>query len=469
MKKHFLILLILVLILTSCSAGRLNRPEKPYNQGKSGPDISTDEGGAGGKNIANRGDIEADINYFDIKEDRMLTNSYLSKTEEKKDILFQGSKANNTSNKSIPESFANNMNVTGNAQMYVTQIPKDIDVDIQYHNYDIPYDYLLITSADANIYKTPTLDSNILGKATQYSKIKLEGKASLNRLYSSQEWYLISWLENGNTVYGYVTTDKGEPRKFRFDKMSEELKRLEYELTQYKYGYVSNYKDRNGSPPLKNGKALDEFGIQAYQSAPAYYTLENKNEFRYFPDGMLVFILDEASGHFRVRNLVYDGDYWIPKHFISFDDNLDRLDKAVVVDKTNQNEALFENRNGRWTMISYTLATTGAPEENKYETPTGSFKVLQKRDKFYYLDHRTKEIGGYAPYGTRFSAGAYIHGVPVDYVKKDGENIDPGIKEYLLTIGTTPRSAKCVRNYTSHAKFVYDWADLNHTAVIIID
>lgn len=467
MKKYLWILLILVLVLTSCTTGRLNRLEKPNNQEKSGPNIDADEGGTGGDNIAKEDDLESDINYIDISEDEELTNSYLSTTKEKKDISFQKNSEN--VNRINPESFANNIDVAGTAHMYVTQIPNDIDVDIRYHNYDIPYDYLLITSDNATIYATPNLDANVLGKATQYSKIKLEGVANLNNMNSYQEWHLISWQENGDTVYGYVTNGNGIPRRFRFDRMTEEIKRLENTLAQYEYGYISNYKDRNGSPPLKNGKALDEFGIQAYQSAPAYYSLEDKNDFRYFPDGMLVFILDEANGHFKVRNLVYKGDYWIPKQFISFDNNLDRLDKAIVVDKANQNEALFENRNGRWTMISYTLATTGVPENNKYETPIGSFKVLQKRDRFYYLNHRTGEIGGYAPYGTRFSAGAYVHGIPVDYVKEDGKNIDPGMKEYLLTIGTTPRSAKCVRNYTSHAKFIYDWADLNDTAVIVFD
>lgn len=467
MKKYFLILLALVLVLTACSQGGLNRPQRPNNQIQNGPDINPEEGGAGGNQIA-EDDLEPNINYIDINKDTEITNNYLNQTGEKKDISLQQNSMTGSLNRVNTDKLTNNLNAIG-AQMYMTQIPDDIDVDIRYHNYDIPYDYLLITSDNANIYDNPTLDSTVLGKATKYSKVKLEGRANINNTSNGQVWYLLSWLENGNLVYGYVTGDAGDPRRFRFDTMTDEIRRLDQALTQNQYGYISNYKNINGSPPIKDGKAVDEFGIQAYQSAPAYYNLENLNEFRYFPDGMIVFIIDEANEYFKVRNLVYDGDFWIPKNYISFDDNLDRLDKAIVVDKANQNEALFEYINGRWTMISYTLATTGVPENNKYETPTGSFKVLQKRDRFFYLNHSTGEIGGYAPYGTRFSAGAYVHGVPVDYVKVNGENVDPGMKEYLLTIGTTPRSAKCVRNYTSHAKFVYDWADLNDTAVIVFD
>lgn len=468
MKKYFLILLVLVLFLTSCAPRGQNKPQLPNNQVQNNPEINTEEGGVGGEEIVQDDDIESDINYIDIDEDREITNTYINMAGEKKDITFQQNSMANSTNRFNSENLANNLSSIG-AQMYATQIPDEIDVDIRYHNYDIPYDYLLITSDNVNIYENPTFDSAVLGKATQYSKIKLEARANINNANITQVWYLISWLENGETVYGYITGESGTPRRFRFDDMIDEIGRLEEALAQFPYGYISNYKNKNGSPPLKDGKAIDEFGIQAYQSAPAYYDPENLNEFRYFPDGMIVYILDEAEGHFKVRNLVYDGEFWIPKNFISFDDNLDRLEKAVVVDKINQNQALFENRNGRWTMISYTLATTGVPDNNKYETPTGSFKVLQKRDRFYFLDYSTGELGGYAPYGTRFSAGAYIHGIPVNFVKENGENVDPGMKEYLLTIGTTPRSAKCVRNYTSHAKFLYDWADLNDTAVIVID
>lgn len=234
------------------------------------------------------------------------------------------------------------------------------------------------------------------------------------------------------------------------------------------YGYISNYKDENGSPPLMNGKALDEYGMQAYQSAPAYTNLNDMTKFRYFPDGMLVSILGEVKGYFKVKSTEYDGEYWIPKKYISFDDNLDTFAKAIVVDTTNQNEAVFEKRGDKWTLISYTLATTGVKDKVRYETPIGKFKVMEKKERFYYLDENLKEITGYAPYGIRFSQGAYVHGIPVEFVVKNGEKTDPGIKEYLFTIGTVPRSHKCVRNYTSHAQFLFNWADPNDTAVIVI-
>ncbi len=474
MKKITFILLMLILVTTACTTGKNNKPKKPntdYSH-KKGPDIDTNEGGKGGQDITNPDDIEPDINYIDIEVDKNMTNDAVKNGEEEKDIILNQNITSDKNTKGFnTQKLSSDINAGNLIEQYNTKVPGDISVDIRYNEYDIPFDYLLITSEGVKIYTEPSINSNKLGAANFFVKVKLEGRVKGEYVEESKsnEWYLLSWMDKGKMVYGYVPKNAGEPRTFRFDEMIQSIRKLEDEINTTKYGYISNYKDRNGSPPLKDGKAIDEFGIQAYQSAPAYYSLEDKANFRYFPDGMIVFILGEQDDYFRVKNLIYDGEYWIPKNYVSFDDNLDVLTKVVVVDKANQNEAVFEKTEENWTLISYTLATTGATEQNKYETPTGFFKVLEKRDRFYYINDKTRELGGYAPYGTRFTAGAYIHGVPVDFEKKDGENVDPGMQEYLFTIGTTPRSHKCVRNYTSHAKFIYDWADVNNTSVIAID
>ncbi len=79
-----------------------------------------------------------------------------------------------------------------------------------------------------------------------------------------------------------------------------------------------------------------------------------------------------------------------------------------------------------------------------------------------YLKDGTDEKGGFAPYACRFTGGAYLHGVPVNYP-------DNKLIEYSWTLGTTPRSHMCVRNATSHAKFMYDWAEVEKTLVIVFD
>ncbi|MGF7060341.1 L,D-transpeptidase [Brassicibacter mesophilus] len=474
MKKITLLLLILILILTSCSIGQNNKPEKPntdYSQ-KKGPNINPNEGGEGGQDITNRDDVEPDINHIDIEVDRKMTDDAVKNGKEKKDIILNQNNSKKDNTKGFnSQKLSDNINTGILIERYNTKVPDYINVDLRYAEYDIPLDYLLVTTEGVKIFTEPRKSSSTLGSANFFAKVKLEGKVKGEYIdaLKTDEWYLLSWMEEGQIAYGYVMKNAGEPRTFRFDKMAQSIRGLEDKLIDRKYGYISNYKDRNGSPPLKDGKAIDEFGIQAYQSAPAYSSLEDMSDFRYFPDGTIVFIHDEQGEYFKVENLAYQGMYWIPKKFISFDDNIDSLNKVVVVDKLNQNQGAFEKVDDKWTLISYTLATTGSTEQNKFETPTGFFKLLEKRDRFYYINDKTKELGGYAPYGTRFTAGAYIHGVPIDYVKKNGENVDPGMREYLFTIGTTPRSHKCVRNYTSHAKFIYDWADVNDTAVIAID
>ena len=49
------------------------------------------------------------------------------------------------------------------------------------------------------------------------------------------------------------------------------------------------------------------------------------------------------------------------------------------------------------------------------------------------------------------------------------DRVDPGMAENLSTLGTDPRSHKCVRNATSHAKWLYDWVKIGRSAVIAFE
>jgi len=155
--------------------------------------------------------------------------------------------------------------------------------------------------------------------------------------------------------------------------------------------------------------------------------------------------------------------------YINKDEKLNRLTNVVVIDRKQQNQAAFEVVDNGLSLISYTLSTTGLPGQHSYETTLGSYKAIEKKDRFLYAQKGTDEIAGYAPFAIRFTGGAYIHGVPVEFLEQNGERIDPGNVEYLHTIGTFPRSSMCVRNYTSHAKFLYEWMDLENGAVIVIE
>lgn len=407
--------------------------------------------------------IESNINYIDLKEDIKMTDNI----QDKKNIDYllnpsfndiEGSTNTKLSNQIFTKTFNEYEDFK-------------FDIDLKYKKYLMPKEYLLITKERVNIYEKPSFQSMVIGEASYFEKIKVlnEVEGDVIKTVNSNKWFYLTWNDgNGINKKGYVPESEGVLRRFRFDHMYNSILNLEETLNSNKFAYISNYKNINGSPPLINNKGLDNYGMQAYQSAPAYIDINNLSNFRYFPDGMIVIILEKIEDYYKVKGLDYEGEYWIPERYISFDNNLENLDKVVVVDTTNQNQGVFEKIKGQWTMISYGLSTTGAKGKLAYETPEGKFKVQEKKERFYYLNGNGKELAGYAPYAVRFAQGAYIHGVPVDFIRKNNEKVDPGIKEYLFTIGTMPRSHKCVRNYTSSAKFIYEWADPNNTAVIVI-
>ena len=113
--------------------------------------------------------------------------------------------------------------------------------------------------------------------------------------------------------------------------------------------------------------------------------------------------------------------------------------------------SLERSGKGQWVVRSMNPSTTGRHlPPYAQETPLGMFVLQEKKVKMVFLKDGSKETGGYAPYASRFTDGAYIHGVPVNAPRKTQI-------EYSPSLGTTPRSHMCVRHATSHAKFIYDW------------
>ncbi len=454
LRKSIIIILCL-LLFTSCTSKKTEKPKSSEEPVKIENKMRAEDQDL----------LEADINYIDINEDIKMTDDIQSKKNI--DYLLNPSNNNNNNedNKNLKLSnlaFTKTFNEEENFKF---------NVDLRYNKYLMPKEYFLITKEKATIHEEPSFQSKVVEEASYLEKIKAlnEVKGDTIETVNSNRWIQLIWTDdNGINYSGYVPESHGILRRFRFDHMYNSILYLEDALNNKDYAYISNYKDINGSPPLINNKGLDNYGMQAFQSAPAYININDLSSFRYFPDGMIVLILETRENYYKVKGLDYEGEYWIPKKYISFDNNLESLDKVVVVDVTNQNQGVFQKIMGQWTMISYSLVTTGAKGKLAYETPEGKFKVQEKKERFYYLDEKGKELAGYAPFAVRFAQGAYIHGVPVDYIKKNGEKIDPGIKEYLFTIGTIPRSHKCVRNYTSSAKFIYEWAEPNNTVVIVI-
>lgn len=384
-------------------------------------------------------------------------------------------------------------------ERYDETLPEGLVLDLDYTDYWISPQYVVVLSGSVNIRTGPTTEFETIRRGYYGEKFSLAEKVR-GEYFSksdSDEWYKLYWWENGEMVNGYVYAPIVNMRKFRFAEMFEKVTDLKVAVDATDTGYIYNVGNSNGRPPLYKGVyAEDDYGVPRYQGASAYYAPDwDTNNMRYMQDGLLFAILEETDKFYKVNAYDYEGEYYVPKRYVTRRNSIENLRQVIVVDIANQNEGVFEYQDGQWHLISYSYATTGA--DTKYKEPTipGSYQVIAKQDYFRYKDDITRIIAGYAPYALRFNGGAFVHGVPVNYklvrktfviqeeiVDEDGniiqeeitesrivDRIDPGHIEYMGSLGTIPLSHKCVRNITSHAKFLYDWVVLGEASVVVID
>ena len=258
---------------------------------------------------------------------------------------------------------------------------------------------------------------------------------------------------------------------FRWKERLSLLESIQKEPSQW--AILQNYKNRNGEAPLVKvfkrdayKRVSDTLGVERYQSVPLYLLTDTVIPEIYGRDGSLVRIkaMDEDSKFARIQT-VYDGEeeWYAPKKYIKQIGDTVVFDKAIFVDRHNQNIATLEHVGSKWLVRSMNPATTGQHRPPyAQETPLGMYVLQEKKSRMIYLVDGSKETGGFAPYANRFTNGAYIHGVPVNAPRKS-------LIEYSPSLGTTPRSHMCVRNATSHAKFMYDWAPVNETIVFVLE
>lgn len=267
--------------------------------------------------------------------------------------------------------------------------------------------------------------------------------------------------------YQYGKTE----RSFQWDKISQKIDSLLiFENNAKEFGALNNYKNRNGVAPVVDSamrdayKAIaDPYGVKRDQSVPFYRTNNLTRPIRYGRDGALVSIIRDTAEYLLVSSACFDGEWLVPAKYV---DRLGGADfrRLVFVDRTNQNVATLEQESaGNWLVRSMNPATTGVQRPPyKRETPLGVYVVRSKLKSMPYLRDGGNGLGGHAPWASRFSGGGYLHGVPVAYPKTVQY-------EFSWSLGTTPRSHMCVRNATSHAKFLYDWAPIDASLVIVID
>lgn len=338
--------------------------------------------------------------------------------------------------------------------------------ELKYDRYPLTYTYLLVENESAVIRKGPAATEAVLRAAPKNEKLNyIETITNENG-----RWHHVTWQEKDSRLFGFVSADSVTMRVFQFDKMYRAVLDTEKAREAGPLTFISNYHNLKGYAPLYHGGEVDPYGGRRSQSAPGYPNPSDLSEFRYLSDGTLVRVLSSGVKYTRVALVNDEKVYFVPNQYVASPAAVFAVNKAIVIDRANQNEVVFEKIGPDWKIISYTLATTGTTGKYHQPTPLGFYYGIEKRERFYYYEDGTTKIQGYAPYAIRFSGGAYVHGVPVNYkYDDDGSRIDPGKSEYSRTLGTVPLSHKCVRNYTSHAKFIYDWYTPGDVVVIVIE
>lgn len=264
---------------------------------------------------------------------------------------------------------------------------------------------------------------------------------------------------------------KDTKRSFQWDKIKQGLAMIEnVQRTPSGYGYLQNRRNVNGKAPKArdthendyNGLS-DQYDIEQYQAIPLYLLNAPEAPERYAVDGSLVKIVTDTTDTVRLNMAYFPGEWKTNKKYVKTINDTVRFTKVIFVDRTNENIAAVEKVGDKWLVRSMNPATTGAhrPPFEK-ETPLGIFVIQEKKPKMIYLHDGSAEVAGFAPYASRFSNGGYIHGVPVAEPRTE-------LIEFSPTLGTTPRSHMCVRNATSHAKFIYDWAPVSQAIVFVIE
>lgn len=264
---------------------------------------------------------------------------------------------------------------------------------------------------------------------------------------------------------------KDTTRSFQWEKIKERLAFIEnFQQTASLYGILQNYQNEKGEAPTIQDykrdsykRVSDSFNVERYQAAPLY-DLNSAKAVRYGRDGWLVRIQGPDSiARIPIEGISFEGKYTVPKRYLRIISDTVQFKIINIVDVRNQNICTLEKVGNEWLIRSMNPVTSGRHKPpHAQETPTGLFVVQEHKSKMFYYEDGTKTYAGFAPYATRFTAGAYIHGVPVN-------NPNGSIIEYSESLGTTPKSHMCVRNASSHAQFVYKRSKDLASLVVVID
>jgi lipoprotein-anchoring transpeptidase ErfK/SrfK len=360
--------------------------------------------------------------------------------------------------------------------------PANIKQNFKYDKQEWFLNYIVALS-DGFIYKEPSIYAN------QIEKIDYGDRMETSAMIVSDtigHWYRVHWKDKEeNEFFGYVHNSIADYRQFLLDKAYEDTGMLQKKVDEENSFYVSinNRNNANGFAPETNltdeyGKIIDQYGVLHDQSAPAYIENSKSSEFRYICDGTLVEVINKTDNLVEIYVPQYDENFFTPRKYLKYKDSdpktsIEKLTESIVIDRTNQNIMYFEvnKETDEWELLTMSYVSTGTESVYADPTPIGFFMVQKVRIQFEYPSDENEGIeAGYAPYVIRFSGGAYNHGVPLNYTKdKLGNIVKPNTRESHPSLGVKAESHMCVRNYTSHAEFLFKRVEAGKAVVIVIE
>ncbi len=141
------------------------------------------------------------------------------------------------------------------------------------------------------------------------------------------------------------------------------------------------------------------------------------------------------------------------------------FNKAIFVDRLNQNITTAWRRTGRkWVVRSMNPSTTGLHRPPyAQETPLGMF-VLQEKESENDISERRLERDRRLRALRQPLHGRSLHSRSTLSTSPEKTQI-----EYSWSLGNHSPDHICVRNATSHAKFIYDWAPVNETIIFVLE
>lgn len=333
---------------------------------------------------------------------------------------------------------------------------------------------LIICGAGCNRNNNTHVDTEAdQRKRDSLEQVRFEEEKEKNRRREAADIELSKELQFDPHTLEDTYPYKDTLREFQFEKIKEKLAYIEnFHLEEHRYAVLQNYKNRNGeAKTVKNfvrnayKRVSDTLGTERYQSVPLYQEGETNSPAIYGRDGSLVSLVSsDTLDMVRIEGISFEGTWDVPKRYVKILGDTARFHKVVFVDVTNQNILTAERKEFcQWTIRSMNPATTGQHRPPyAQETPIGIFVVQEQKAKMFYTKDGSTQIEGFAPWASRFTNGAYTHGVPVNNPKGK-------IIEHSWSLGTTPRSHMCVRNASSHAKFIYDMVKPYQSLVVVID